>query len=110
MSADAIKAAMSVAADLSTGSLTEADLGDLATAECRELFGTVVGPEDPLWPLHLDVARQVLARSGVPEGELTEWLAVARRARPDAETPGISDPMGHSGDTGGVRDADLPTT
>lgn len=29
--------------------------------ECRALFSTVVGERDPLWPLHIDVARQVLA-------------------------------------------------
>lgn len=79
MSAEAIKAAMSVAADLSTGSLTEADLADVAVAECRALVGEVVGPDDPLWPLQVEIARAVLARGGVPENELTEWLAVARR-------------------------------
>ena len=32
-----------------------------AVAECRELFGTVVGDGDPLWTLHADVARQAIA-------------------------------------------------
>ena len=40
--------------------------------ECRELFGTVL-------PLHVDIARQVLALDGMPADELAEWLAVARR-------------------------------
>ena len=47
--------------------------------KCRELFGTVVGDGDPLWDLHRDIARQVLALDGVPADELSEWLAVARQ-------------------------------
>lgn len=53
------------------------DLAVVAADECRELFAAVVGPGDPLWPLHIEVTRQVLAADGIPAGELTEWLAVA---------------------------------
>lgn len=83
MSADAIKAAMSVASDLSTGTLTEADLADATVAECTALVGEVIGPEDPLWPLQVEITRAVLARGGIPAGELTEWMAVARRQLTD---------------------------
>lgn len=76
---DAIKAASSVARDVADGRLDPADLEATAVAECRALFGTVAGPGDPLWALHLDVARQVLALDGVPADELAEWLAVARQ-------------------------------
>lgn len=76
---DAIKAASSVARDVADGRLDPADLEATAVAECRALFGTVGGPGDPLWAVHLDVARQVLALDGVPADELAEWLAVARQ-------------------------------
>lgn len=76
---DAIKAASSVARDVADGRLAPAELEQHAVTECRELFGTVAGPGDPLWALHLDVARQVLALDGVPGDELAEWLAVARQ-------------------------------
>lgn len=74
-----IKAAMSVARDVAEGRLDPENIGRAAAAECRELFGVVAGPMDALWPMHLDIARQVLALGGVPADELTEWLAVARR-------------------------------
>lgn len=80
----AVKAAMSMATDITEGRLNPVDLERAALAECRALFGTVAGPEDPLWPLHVDIARQVLARDGIPFNELAEWLAVHRqRARVD---------------------------
>lgn len=75
---DAIKAASSIARDVADGRLSPAALEQQAASECRELFGTVAGPGDPLWALHLDVARQVLALDGVPADELAEWLAVTR--------------------------------
>ncbi len=81
--ADTIKAAMSVARDLAEGRLTAAELDAAAAAECRELFGTVAGPVDALWPVHLDVVRQVLALGGVSADELSEWLAVARQREGD---------------------------
>ncbi len=76
---DAIKAASSLARDIADGGLSPSDLERQAVSECRELFGTVAGPDDPLWELHRDVARQVLALDGVPADELAEWLTVARQ-------------------------------
>ncbi|ORL76415.1 hypothetical protein [Prescottella equi] len=80
MTGDTITAVMTVARDVAEGRVTVDELAAVAAAECRDLFAAVVGPQDPLWPLHVEVARQVLAAGGIPAGELTEWLAVARRA------------------------------
>lgn len=74
-----ITAAMAVARDVAEGRLNPADLAAEFEADARSLFGAVVGPDDPLWPLQLDVARQILGLGGVPADELAEWLAVARR-------------------------------
>jgi hypothetical protein len=81
-----IKAAMAVARDVAEGRLDPDELGQAAADECRQLVGTVVGSTDALWPLHVDIARQVLALGGVSADELTEWAAVARRR---AEEPAI---------------------
>jgi hypothetical protein len=59
-----------------------------AVAELRELFGTVTGPDDPLWMLQVDVCRAVLAAGGIPADELTEWLAVARQREATAKDDG----------------------
>lgn len=94
---DAIKAASSVARDAAEGRLSPAALEQQAVTECRELFGTVAGAVDPLWPLHLDVARQVLARDGIPADELAEWLAVARQRAGEALPEPVSlDSEAHS--------------
>ncbi|WP_237712145.1 flagellar hook-length control protein [Mycobacterium xenopi] len=88
---DAIRAASSVARDVADGKLSPSDLEDQAAAELQQLVGTVAGPDDPIWPLQLDIARQVLALGGVPADELAEWLAVARHragepvGQPDAD-------------------------
>ncbi|WP_156298257.1 flagellar hook-length control protein [Mycobacterium paragordonae] len=76
---DAIKAAASVARDVADGRLTPAALEHQAVVELRQLFATVVGPGDPVWPLQVQIARGVLAVGGVPADELSEWLAVARQ-------------------------------
>ncbi|ORA38092.1 flagellar hook-length control protein [Mycobacterium aquaticum] len=86
-----VDAAMSLAEDIATGRLDPAALDAAAAAEARALFARVEGPDDPLWELHVDVARQVLAvGGGIPAGELAEWLAVTRaaegvEAEPDAD-------------------------
>ncbi len=80
-----IKAAMSVARDVADGNLAPASLDQVVVSECRALFGTVTGPDDPLWDLHVEIARQVLARGGVPADELSEWVAVARSRTEAAE-------------------------
>lgn len=91
---DAIESAMSIADAVAQGRETPAALETAAVAQCRALFGTVVGEGDPLWDLQLDVARQVLGLDGIPAAELSEWLAVARHragepvGQPDTdETP-----------------------
>jgi hypothetical protein len=82
----AVTAALAIAEDVTAGRLDVAALDQAALAECRELFGRVDGPEDPLWPLHVDVARQVLAvGGGVGVDELAEWVAVYRAQAAEAE-------------------------
>ncbi len=83
----AIKAAMSVARDVTEGRIDPDELGRVAAGQCRELFGTAAGPDDALWTLHVDVARQVLALGGLPADELAEWLAVARQRAGGAAQP-----------------------
>lgn len=75
-----VGAALSVADDVAKNNLDPIDLEAAAVEECRRLFASVVGPGDPLWELHVAVARQVLALDGVPGDELAEWLAVTRQA------------------------------
>jgi hypothetical protein len=75
---DVITAAMSIASDAADGKLTPTDLQATAVAECRELFGTVVGDGDALWTLHADVARQAIALGALTADELSEWAAVMR--------------------------------
>ncbi|MHC9292028.1 flagellar hook-length control protein [Mycobacterium sp. LTG2003] len=76
-----VDAAMTLAEDIATGRLDPAALDAAAAAEARALFGRVEGPGDPLWELHVDVARQVLAvGGGIPANELAEWAAVYRLA------------------------------
>ncbi|OBC03353.1 hypothetical protein A5784_14030 [Mycobacterium sp. 852013-50091_SCH5140682] len=83
-----VDAAMSLAEDIATGRLDPAALDAAAVAEARALFGRVEGPDDPLWELHVDIARQVLAvGGGLPADELAEWLAVTRAAEGAAPEP-----------------------
>jgi hypothetical protein len=84
---NAIKAAMEVAEDVAAGKLDPADLDRAALDECRALFGNVCGPGDPLWELHVEIARTVLGLGGIPSNELQEWLAVQRRRDPKPEPP-----------------------
>ena len=74
----AIKAAMAVARDVAEGRVDPAELDALAVAECRRVAFVVAGPDDPLWPDQVEVARQVLALDGIPVDELAEWVAVTR--------------------------------
>ncbi|CAN5222846.1 hypothetical protein BH11ACT6_BH11ACT6_05070 [soil metagenome] len=86
---DAIKAASSVARDVADGKLAPADLEAQAVTELRQLFGVVIGPDDPLWETQADVARQAIALGALTADELGEWTAVMRRreapAVPDAD-------------------------
>lgn len=76
---EVVASALSVAEAVAEGHMSTADLEQAAVDQCRELFGTVYGPGDELWPLHVDVVRQVLAFGGMPADELAEWTAVQRR-------------------------------
>jgi hypothetical protein len=76
---DGVEAAMSVAEDLSAGRLDPADVEHQAVEACRELFGVVVGPDDPIWGLQVEVCRGVLAARGIPAAELREYAAVQQR-------------------------------
>lgn len=75
----AVESAMSIARDVTEGRLNPEQLEQQAIAEARALFGTAIGPEDPIWPLQVDIARQVLAIGGaISANELAEWSAVER--------------------------------
>ena len=93
---DGIEAALAVAEDLASGSLSAAELDEVAVAECRALFVTVAGPDDPLFELQVAVCRAVLAAGGIGADELAEWLAVAKRCicHDDAEPPPPDDDRG----------------
>ncbi|HTQ21972.1 flagellar hook-length control protein [Mycobacterium sp.] len=84
---DAVTAALDLAEDIGEGWLDPAELDAELAEQCRQLFGTVTGPDDPLWPLHADVARQVLAAGGVSVDELSEWSAILRLRAQGDETP-----------------------
>lgn len=83
---DVIDAALGVAEDVSAGRLAPADLEAQAVQELRDLFGVVVGPDDPAWELQLVVCRGVLAVSGLPADELAEYVALARHRETDTGT------------------------
>ncbi|MBF9328241.1 flagellar hook-length control protein [Mycobacteroides chelonae] len=89
---DVVTAAMSVADDAAEGRLDPATLESQLVEELHELVGSVVGEDDPLWPLQLDVARGVLAAGGLDASELSEWAAVARR-RENPDTEALSAPV-----------------
>jgi hypothetical protein len=82
-----IDAALSVAEDVQAGRLDAADLEGEVEAACRDLFGTVAGPDDPLFQLQVEVSRGVLAAGGIPADELLEWVAVARNRERGPDTP-----------------------
>lgn len=101
----AVTAAMSLAEDITAGKLSPEELDAVAVEECRELFGRVEGPDDPLWDLHVDVARQVLGLDGIPVDELAEWVAVARHvAGADAEPSWIERALAQFDDEGTESD------
>lgn len=107
-----IRAAMAVAKDAAEGRLDPTAVDAELTERCRQLFAVVVGPGDPLWPVQVDVARQVLATSGVPADELHEWSAVARHRAQGGETaaPGMDMPADPESAVSGPHSPDLPTT
>lgn len=86
-SEDAIKAAASVARDVADGKLAVAELERQAVAELSELVGTVTGPDDPVWPLQVQIARGVLAAGGIAATEFLEWAAVERHRAGEPVSP-----------------------
>lgn len=75
---DAINAAMSVADDVAQNKLDPSSFDAALADELRVLFSDVVGQDDSLWPLQLDVARRVIALGGISPDELSEWAAALR--------------------------------
>lgn len=90
--ADVVNSAFDVQAAITDGTLSAANLeADLVETMCAE-FGTVGGPDDPLFELHRDVTRQFIAAGGLTSNELREWLSVRLRAEnggglPEDATP-----------------------
>lgn len=72
-------AAMDVAAQAADGRLKPQEIEAQTIARCREIMGTVYGPDDPAWTVQLDISRQIIAMNGHPADELAEWLAVIRQ-------------------------------
>lgn len=89
---DAIRAAMGVAKDVAEGRLTPAELDAAAVAGCEALMLQAVGPDDPLWPMQVELARQVLMLGGVPATELAEWAAVQRQAEGEPVGAPVGEP------------------
>lgn len=73
-----VVAAMAIAEAITQEQMQPADLEVAAIDQCRELFATVYGPDDPLWSMQVDVIRQGLALGALSADEIAEWLAVAR--------------------------------
>ncbi|BBX92717.1 flagellar hook-length control protein [Mycolicibacterium boenickei] len=92
-----IRSATSVARDAAEGRLDPTALDTAVAEQCRELFGVVAGPSDPLWPLHVDIARQVLALGALTADELGEWQAVIRRREPVTEGSEAVEPADGTG-------------
>lgn len=89
----AVTAALQIAEDVTAGRLDPTALQAEAVAECRNLFARVEGPGDPLWSLHVEITRQVLAvGGGVPVDELAEWVAVYRAAEKVAAAEEVAAP------------------
>ncbi|OBF93051.1 hypothetical protein A5773_20095 [Mycobacterium sp. 852014-52450_SCH5900713] len=84
---DAVDAVAVLMTEVSEGRLTADTMADRAAARVREVFGQCDGPADPLWPVHVDLCRQVLGHGGLPAAELAQWLSVAR-SRENPSRPG----------------------
>lgn len=75
-----IKSAIGLAEDMAAGKVQPEDLHPKAVAMARDVVGLVIGPQDPMWGLQCDIARQVIAIGGIPVNELGEWTEVLRQA------------------------------
>ncbi len=72
-------AALNLARSAAEGSISVADVEWHAVEQCKELFGTVAGPGDPLWPTHVAITKQAIALGALTASELGEWTAVIRQ-------------------------------
>lgn len=95
-SKDVVEAAMAVAQDAAEGKLDPSTLDAALADELREAFGDVVGGDDRLWQLQLDVARRVIALGGISADELSEWAAALRYrdGEPSTAPDAHDDPSG----------------
>ncbi|MGO9153857.1 hypothetical protein [Mycobacterium sp.] len=83
--ADAINAAADMIEQITSGSLSAAEVQRRALDAARELICVAgVGPDSPLWELHGDITRQHLADGGVSCAEQIEWYACQFRREIDA--------------------------
>ena len=80
-------AALDLAEELNGGKVSVANIEAEMIDAARSLFGSVVGPDDPLWSLQIDVARQVIHQGGIGLDELREWVAVLERRAGGAVQP-----------------------
>lgn len=94
---DAIDAALQLAEDLNDGKIDSAGLDIELASTCRALVGAVTGPDDALWPMQVDIARQAIALGALTADELSEWATVMRqRATEPPQTPDLcNDPPGN---------------
>lgn len=101
--------------EVAAGKLTGEAMAQQAADRCAAMFGNVAGPGDPLWEVHVAVARQVLGFAGIPVAELAQWLSVARNREnpansvnctpePDSATVGDSGPQGDAELSPGMPD------
>ena len=72
-------AALDLAKDAAEGRVSIDVVEQMAADRCGALFGSVVGPGDPVWPLQCDVARQAISLGALSASELAEWAAVMRQ-------------------------------
>lgn len=89
-------AALDLSQEIHDGKISVANIEAEMVDAARSLFAIVAGPNDPLFDLQRDVARQVIAAGGLTADELREWVAVLERraggAVKPSETPEPSDP------------------
>ncbi|MGF2945271.1 hypothetical protein [Mycobacterium sp. Lab-001] len=100
--------------EVSEGRLAASTMADRAATRCREVFGQCDGPTDPLWSVHVELARQVLGHGGLPAAELAQRLSVARNrenpgAAADYRLGNAHSPSNNDDDLGGDDElADVP--
>ncbi|MDF0532528.1 hypothetical protein P0W64_15065 [Tsukamurella sp. 8F] len=85
---DIVRTSYALLDEVDAGTTTAANLEAELAETMRAEFGIVGGgSDDPLWSLHLDVARQFIAAGGLTSAELREWLSVRLRAENGGARP-----------------------